>query len=215
MTKPFLVKDCALAVVSTGMAVASIIEFKDILTQIPASSLYFHFWGRHFRTTFFHPEFHNDFARWTYLHLHDRILSERLGIVDPTEYSDLEELRRAIFEIIEQRLDEIEIITWSTRENKFHFLSSIIVVFDTMLSIAHPSELKTLLPTLSATSIFYHFIDARRRTPSGKDDFSCWLTEENAGDDSLLKKIQHIDPYFLSLIEQRQKLTEIMDSHFS
>jgi Family of unknown function (DUF5752) len=215
VAQPFFVKDCALAVISTGEAAASIVEFKDVLTRIPASSLYFHFWGRHFRPSFVHPELHNDFARWTSHYLHDPILAERLGIVDPTEYADLEELRQAVLEVIEQRLEEIERISWSTRENKFHFLRSVIVVFDTSTTIAHPFELKTLLPTLTATSIFYHFIDARRRTPTSIDDFSSWLAEEGGEYADLLKKIQHIDPYFLSLTEQRQKLTEIMGSYFS
>lgn len=215
MAKPFFVKECALGVLSTGEAAGSIIELKEILSRINTTSLYFHFWGRHFRPSFTHPEFHNDFARWAYTALHDPILAERLGILDPTEFEDLEELRQATIEIVEQRLDEIELIRWSTREHRFHFLRSIIVVFDTTTTISHPCELKTLLPTLSSTSIFYHFIDARRRTPNGTDDFSYWLAEEGPEYGDLLKKIQHIDPYFLSLNEQKQKLTEIISNHFA
>ena len=161
------------------------------------------------------PEFHNDFARWTYLYLHDHILAERLGIIDPTEYADLEELRKVLIEIFEQRIDEIEYSFWSKGENKFHFQRSIIIVFNTARSVEHPSELKNILPTLTTTSIFYHFIDARRRTPTGMDDFSFWLAEEGPMYKDLLKQIKHIDPFFLSLTEQRQKLTEIMSTHFS
>lgn len=214
MAKPFYIKDCALASISTGEAASSMAEFKQILTHIPTSSLYFHFWGRHFRSTFVQPEFHNDFARWSYYYLHDRILSERLGIIDPTDYGDLENLRDHLVEIVEQRLDEIEFAFWSIGENKFHFLRSTIIVFDTAMTINHPSELARILPTLSASSIFYHFIDARRRTSTGVDDFSFWLAEEEPIYSPLLSQIQHIDPFFLTLTEQRQKLTEIMDAHF-
>jgi hypothetical protein len=210
VTRPFYVKDCVLAVLSTGEAASSMSEFKHILTHIPTSSLYYHFWGRHFRSTFVQPEFHNDFARWSYYFLHDRILSERLGILDPTEYGDLEDLRSAMIEILEQRLDEIKFAFWSKGENMFHFLRSTIIVFDTAITIEHPIELKQILPTLSPSSIFYHFIDARRRTSTGIDDFSFWLAQEGSVYETLLKKIQHIDPFFLSLVEQRQKLTEIM-----
>ena len=215
MGKPFKIKDCALAVVSISEAAASIIEFKEKLMRIPVSSLYYHFWGWHFRPSFVHPEFHNDFARWTHQHLHDSILAERLGIIDPTEYDDLENLRKKILEVIEERIEEIEFLTLSTKENKFHFLRSVIVVFDTGVVIGHPSELKMALSAFSDTSIFYHFIDARRRTAAGTDDFTAWLIEENVNDDALLQKIQHIDPYFLSLAKQKQKLIEIMDSYFS
>ncbi len=215
MENPFLVRDCALAVVSTGISAASIVEFKEAIAKVPAGSLYYHFWGRHFRTSFVDPGLHNDFSRWTYLQLHDRILSERLSIIDPTEYVDMEELRRVIIEIFDQRLDEIEFATWSTRENRFHFLRSVIVVFGTATSIQHPHDLKNVLPTLSTTSIFFHFIDARKRTQNNIDDFSCWLSQYGSQYTDLLQKIQHIDPYFLSLAEQKQKLSDLMNEYFS
>ncbi len=214
MTKPFFVKDCALAVVSTGKTASSIEEFKEVLPYISLSSIYFHFWGRHFRPSFDHPELHNDFARWSYLVLGDHILSERLGIIDPTEYVSLEELKMEVLEVMEQRLEESEVPAWSVVKNKFHFQRSVIVIFDSEKTIKHPSELKAILPTLTATSIFYHFIDARRRTSTGVDDFTAWLSEATPETPDLLKKIQHIDPYFLSLTEQRQKLSEIMEEYF-
>lgn len=213
MVEPFSVKDCALAVISTGISAASIVEFKGAITHIPTSSLYYHFWKRHFWHSFVYPEFHNDFAEWAYHYLHDPILSERLGIIDPNEYSSLDELRNEMLEIIEQRIDEMEYIQWSTRENKFHFLRSEIIVFDTMSIIETPAKLITVLPQLTSTSIFYHFIDARRRTPNKMDDFSNWLKDFGPEYEVLLKKIQHIDPYFLSLKEQRERLTQIIGAH--
>jgi hypothetical protein len=214
MAKPFFVKDCALGVMSAGEAASSLIQFKEVLTRIPTSSLYFHFWGRHFRTSSAHPELHNDFARWAYLHLHDHVLAERLGIVDPMDFDNLEELKKMLLELLEQRLDEVEHYMWTTtRENRFHFLSSVIIVYDTTTTISTPADLKSTLPTLTTSSLFYHFIDARRRTPTGTDDFSFWLAEEGI-DGELLLKVQHIDPYFLSLTEQRQKLTDIMVGYF-
>jgi hypothetical protein len=213
MAKPFCVKDCALAVMSTGEAAGSLVELKEVLGRVPTSSLYFHFWGRHFRPFFLHPELHNDFALWAYRHLNDHILAERLGILDPMDYNSLEELRKAILEAIEQRLDEVEHLWGTSRENKFHFLRSRIVVFDTEMTIECPADLKTHLPAFTSSSFFYHFIDARRRTADGSDDFSAWLTEE-AVNGELMHQIQHIDPFFLSLLEQRQKLTEMLVNHF-
>lgn len=211
--EPFLIKDCALAVISTGISAASIIEFKAAIAHIPASSLYYHFWNRLFWNFFIYPEFHNDFADWAYRYLHDPVLSERLGIINPTEYSNTENLRNDVLEIFEQRIDEMEAIQWSIRENKFHFLRSEIIIFETDKKMTHPSELKTVFPTMSLSSIFYHFIDARIRTFNGKDDFSSWL-EEGREYGELLNKIQHIDPYFLPLAEQKQKLIDIFHGYF-
>ncbi len=216
MTQPFYVKDCALAVLSTGEAAGSLSELKERLSTIPSSSLYYHFWGRRLRPSFGHPELHNDFALWTYLCLHDKVLSERLGIIDPTDFADLEDLRGTLLHVLSERLqEETHFVAWPTQENKFHFLESIIVVFDASTTIDKPADLKIHLPSFTHTSLFYHFIDARRRTASSRDDFSVWLQEEGGPEyDELVNKIQHIDPYFLSLHEQKHKLIEIINRHF-
>ncbi len=172
MPDPFYIKDCALSVIATGESASTLLELKEILKRIPLSSIYHHFWGGRLRETFIFPEFQNDFARWAHKYLHDDILSEKLGVLDPTEYANLDEIREVMIEIIEQRLDEVEIIVWSSKRSRFHFLRSIVVVFDTPLVVNHPSELKQIIPNLSPSSIFYHFIDARKRTPTGIDDFS-------------------------------------------
>ena len=209
---PFHVKDCSLALIATGEAAASLVELRDQLYRIPTSSLYYHFWGGRLRLSFAHPEYHNDFSYWAHFSLHDEILTERLSIIDPTEYADLEELRKRVIDIIEERLEEIEYVVW-TRENKFHFLRSIIVVYDVGQKTMAPSELKGIIPKIPLTSIFYHFIDARRRTQEGSDDFSLWLSSFDRQFSELISKIKLIDPYFLSLSEIRQKLVELFNQY--
>jgi hypothetical protein len=44
------------------------------------------------------------------------------------------------------------------------------------MTLEKPAELATAMLNLTTSSIFYHFIDARRRTSDGRDDFSDWLT---------------------------------------
>jgi len=56
------------------------------------------------RSTFDNPDDRNDFAVWSKLYLGDRVLAERLGILDPYEYSSLGELRGATLEVIDERL---------------------------------------------------------------------------------------------------------------
>ncbi len=213
MSNPFDVKDCNLSLRTTGAIAESLIEFKDLLCQIPASSLHYHFWGRRLRLSFVHPEYHNDFAEWAHFGLRDEILAERLTIIDPTEYSDIEELRKQVIDIVEERLEEVEYILWRRKEYKFHFLQSIIIVYNLGITTQTPSDLKSIVPKLSNTSIFYHFIDARRRTPNGIDDFSSWLL--SFGDEfvELVKKIKLIDPYFLLLSEIKQKLVSLFNEH--
>jgi len=70
-----------------------------------------------------------------------------------------------------------------------------------------------LIPDLSLGSLFYHFIDSRRRSPSGGDDFSEWLKSWGDQYQNLLDEILTIDPYFNSLIELREVLAAIFNSY--
>jgi len=210
MTEPFQPKDCNLSLISMGKTAENLVEMRDQFQKIPTSSIYYHFWGGRLRLSFVHPEYHNDFAHWAHFALHDEILTERLAIVDPTEYPEVEELRKKVLEIIEARIGEVDSTIWCHTEWKFHFLRSIIIVSNMGAPVNNPPELKGVLPRLTHTSVFYHFIDARRRTPNRIDDFSTWLSTFGSDYEDLSKKIQLIDPYFLSLSEIREKLVELL-----
>jgi hypothetical protein len=211
----FLVKDCVLSTISTGEHAGTLIEFRDKLTTIPEGCIYHHFWGGHLRPAFVDPEYHNDFAVWAHRTLHDDILAERLGIIDPTEFSDLEQLRRVVLEVVEERLDEREAFYWSKKQEHFHFVRSKIIIFSTPLQITTPLDLITIVPTMSTHSIFYHFIDAKRRSPEGEDDFSIWLKSFGEEYHDLIYQIQTIDPYFFSLVELRKELVRIIKNYFT
>jgi len=105
-TAPFRVMDCALIRMSTGLKAQNLRELLQGVRQAPAASIYHHFWGRLLEPTFDEPEYGNDFAAWAARGLNDRALAERLGTIDPGEFADLEELRAAVIDAIEMRLDE-------------------------------------------------------------------------------------------------------------
>ena len=213
-TEPFFVKTCSLAAIATGQRASSLLELRDRIASIEASSIYFHFWGGHMYPQFAHTQHHNDFSNWVYHRLHDNALSEQLSVIDPTEFENLEELRQEVLETIEKRLDDYEIIFWTMKEDQFHFIDSTIVVFDSSLNISNPEDLPNVIPMLPPSSIFYHFIDARTRTPDKVDDFSTWLKVFGNKYDSLIEKIQSIDPYFLSLTEFRDELAKVLQNYF-
>ena len=98
-------------------------------------------------------------------------------------------------------------------EHPFFFMRSQIVVFDTRLRVATPEQLTGMIPELSLGSLFYHFIDSRRRSASGGDDFTEWLKCWGDQYQSLADQIKTIDPYFNSLIELRENLAACFTSH--
>jgi hypothetical protein len=177
-------------------------------------SIYYHFWGGRLQRHFVYAQHHNDFADWVYHRLHDYVLAEKLAIIDPTEFEHLEDLRQEILETIELSLDDYEIVLWTKKGDRFHFIRSSIFVFESSLIISQPEDLPKILPSLSPSSIFYHFIDARARTTEKIDDFSEWLKMYGEKYKALIENIQLIDPYFLSLTQLKEELIQAMQNYF-
>lgn len=207
MQHPFAVKDCTLIAIATGEEAHNLRELSDRLKTIHPGCIYYHFWGGMLRPHFYEPEYQNDFAAWAWRSLHDSRLAERLAILDPSHYPDIEDLRHALIDIIEERLSESEWVPWARSGQHFKYIRSQIVVFDTGKRIDRPDEMAAHIDGLANGSVFYHFIDARRRTESGRSDFVEWLQAD--GDeryDALIRRINAIDPYFTNLAELRQEL---------
>lgn len=215
MDEPFAVKDCTLLAIATGKKAQNLLELRNRLETISTDCIYYHFWGGLLHPKFDNPEYQNDFARWAQNGLHDGALAERLGIIDPTDFDNLEDLRQELLELIDERLDETEMVPWSRPGNHFHFIHSQIVVFDTKKRIARPEKLLTLIPNLSTSSIFYHFIDARRRFPRALDDFSLWLQSSDGKYRDVIRELKDIDPYFSSLVELRALIAGVFAKHIS
>lgn len=213
--KPFAVKDCTLITIATGVKAQNLKEFGDGISKVPLSSIYHHFWGRLLRPQFDEPEYNNDFASWAFRGLHDKELAERLSMVIPTDFDNLEALRHEVIEVIEQRLDENQLIPWAKTDQQFYFLKSQIVVFDTGLRFDDPGQMLPHLKTLSTGSIYYHFIDARSRTKEKHDDFSTWISGLAEQFAPLLTRLCSIDPYFSSLKEIRQIVSINFDNFFN
>ena len=188
-------------------------ELRDTIRDIHPGSIYHHFWGTLLRPQSSSRDYNNDFATWCHFSLHDNRVAERLAVIDPADYSDIEDLRQELLDIIEERLDETELMLFAQADQQFHFVRSIIVQFDTHRRLAHPRELVGTLPGLSVGSVFYHFIDARRREPLGVDDFRAWLEGWGPKYESLCGDVAEVDPYFDSLFVLREKLSKVVTDH--
>lgn len=210
--EPFRVKDCALLSLATGVRAQNLKELRDGLLSVPESSLYHHLWGRLLRPRFDEPEYNNDFATWAHRALHDKGLAERLSMVIPADFGDLDQVRQEVVEIVEQRLDESEWSSWARADAQFHFLQARMVIFDTGISVGSPEELAGVLPGLPTGSVYYHFIDARRRTEERTDDFCAWLAGWGGSCKGVVEELSGFDPYFSSLQEIRRELAEIFQA---
>jgi len=211
---PFAIKDCALISLATGKRAQNLRELRERIQTIDPESIYYHFWGVLLRPSFEDPEFKNDFASWCRHSIQDDKAAEKLSIIDPTEFDTLDELRAEIIDVIEERLEETEFVRWAQLDEQFNFVTFQTVVFDTGNKIDKPSDLPTAIKNMSISSIFYPFIDARRRTPDRTDDFRVWLRGcgEQYGD--ICDQVALVDPFFPSLRELRDQLAEVFGKAF-
>ena len=212
---PFEVKDCALLIRMSGLPPAiNLRELRDRIAACSDNVLFHHFCETTLRGTFDNPDYRNDFAVWAKLYLGDRVLAERLGILDPYEFSSLGELRTATLELIDERLGESTMIPWARPGDEFYFMEATTVVFDTGMRITHPGELAASIGAMTGGSVYYHFLEARRRPPFGKDDFTAWLHENDDGERNrpYIEALARIDFYFHSLARLRRELIKVLSA---
>lgn len=211
MPDPFAVKDCALIAIATGRRAWTPRELLDTLRGIDGDSIYYHFWGGLMQPRFEEREFNNDFAGWAYHTLRDQPLAERLAMVDPTQFTDIQALRAELIEVIEERLDEDDNLQWARAPHPFGFVRSQIVVFDTGRRLETPGDLGAAIDGFSPGSVFYHFIDARRRGLQHLDDFRGWLAFFGDAHADLCARLGAIDPFFQPLTELRDQIAAAFD----
>ena len=205
----FSIFECAPVFIATGISAFTLRELIESLRIVHPGSIQHHFWGRLLRPVIDEPEYSNDFAAWAGRELGDKVLAERLSVIYPTDYIDVEEFRLGIIDIIEDHLDEDLISHAATARQPFHFLRSQLVVFDTGTRIRDFSELADAVKGMSEGSIFYHFVEARNRTGKRCDDFSAWLESCAADYHQVCAELTAIDPYFSSLGQIRDRLENL------
>lgn len=212
MPAPFTVMDCAILARTTGLAVQSLRELRDALFKAEPESIYYHFWGGLMRPTFDDPEFMNDFAVWVRRELRDRKLAERLAMVEPSRHASIEDLREELLELVESRLDELDRPLWVGRDGQFNFLAACITVIPTRDTIETPEGLRDVVGRFSRGSLFYHFVDARRRREDGLDDLRAWL--DGFPDQRyapLSAELAGVDPFQGSLVRLAEQVRRAVD----
>lgn len=206
---PFEVKDCALITRMGGVeAAVSLRELREGIARCPLECLFHHFCETQLRPTFDDPEFSNDFAVWSAKQVRDRVLAERLGVLNPYDFDHLEHLRSAALEVIDDRLAEVGHHQFAPAGEEFRFMRAVTVVFDVGMELHTPEDLVNRLPEFSTSSVYYHFVEARRRTEGHLDDFSSWLAGFGSGTEKLLQALHGIDFYYLTLPELKDALLD-------
>src|SRR5437016_1383974 len=145
------------------------------------------------------------------VHRGDRVLGERLAVVDPFDFADPEQLREELISIVSDHLGHLRAPPRVDDGEPFHFVQSHVVEIPTGLEARTLAEFRDRLAEVEASAIYYHTVLARARLGRGAGDFAGWL-RGSLGRDDLAAAVERTDPYLSSLERVRSRLLDVLDA---
>lgn len=185
-------------------------ELMDRLEEVPAGSIFYHTHGYFLRHRPLTTAYGNDFARWVAVEVRDLALAERLAVVDPFEFPDLEALREELVSIIHDHLRRLEAVPRAGAGRAFHFQQSHIVQVDLGLRVTTLAEFREALAAVDGSAIYFHMVEARARLGRPSGDFAEWV-RTSLDLPALAERMERIDSFMTSLERVRARLLSLVD----
>jgi len=196
---------------ATGLRAATVPQLAKLLRQVPPSCLYYH--THHFllQHHFLTPEPTNDFAYWVTEILGEARLGELLASVDTMDYSDLEDLRGALVEILDTYLAAHPGVRFrfASEGEEFFFLKSTHAIMATPHTATTLLEFAQALEQVSLNSLYFHLFESRLRLGHPTSDFSVWLADQ-LGLTELATQVSRLNPYAHTLEALRAMLLALI-----
>jgi Family of unknown function (DUF5752) len=185
-------------------------ELMEQLEEVPADSIFYHTHGYFLRQRPVGLAYGNDYARWVAVDVRDQALAERLALVDPFEWRQLEELREELVSIIDEHLSRLTSVPRVEFGETFYFQQSHVIQVPLGATARTLAEFRTGLATVEASAIYFHMVEARARLGRATGDFAEWL-RESLGLTELAERIGRIDTYMTSLERVRARVLALVD----
>ena len=185
-------------------------QLADLIDEVSLDSIYYHTHGFFLRHKFVAGAYPNDFATWAAVQVRDRVLGERLAMVDPAHFPNLQALREELVSVIDDHLRGLQVVPSSLLGEPFEFIQSRTVEIPTGIEVRTLEELRNALLDVDASAIYFHLVEARMRLGRGQNDFAAWL-EHGLGLQALAARIRAVDPYAGSLERARTRLIQLCD----
>jgi len=205
MNNPFIFKSELWIPKYTGIKVYSINEFIKALKEVDKFSIFYHMYINIFNYHNLPTFYTNSISYWFFKNGY-LLLAEKLSIIDPLDYFDLEELRIALINILEKNYDK----NWNRKEKyPFYFITAEREIIECG-NIAHNlDEFIEGIKKSSINSLFYHLITSRIENKTIINDYSAWLY--SIGEAKKAEKINKLDPYTLTLYEIKEEIIKILE----
>jgi len=185
-------------------------QLADLIDDVSLDSIYYHTHAFLLRHKFMAGAYPNDFATWVAVQVRDRVLGERLAMVDPAAFPNLQALREELVWVIDDHLRGLALVPGIILGEPFEFIQSRIVEIPTGITVRSLQELRDALLDVDASAIYFHLVEARLRLGRGQNDFAAWLGQ-GLGLAELAAKVRAVDPYTGSIERARTRLIQLCD----
>ncbi len=197
----------------TGKNATNLRELLQFLREMSEPVLEYHLWQSRLALTQTVVEYTNDFALWAAKALNDPNLAERLGSIDPFEYEELTQIRDAMVELLEEYLWDFPFNPEVRPGYELYFCEASSVIMRSGFSAQTLRQFCAAIRTVGLDSVYYHFVEARRRLRDRKkDDFFHWI-ETNFEMPDLVSAMRGIDIFFYTLAEIRDTILSLIKQH--
>ena len=185
-------------------------ELLEHLEEVPLDSIYFHTHSCFLRERTLRGAYPNDFATWAAIQVRDRVLGEKLGIIDPQDVSDLESLRVEVVSLIEDHLSQVGSVPRVIFGEPFYFMQSRVLEIPTGVKVRTLREFRDALARVDTAVVYLHVVEARGRKGRRRNDFAAWI-DEQLGLGELAAAVARLNPSPLGLEAVRHRLLALCD----
>ncbi len=206
MINPFIFKAEFWIPKFTGIKAFSLKDFIETLKNIDKFSIFYHMYINIFNYHNLPTFFNNSFSYWLYKN-NLLPLAEKLSIVDPMEYFDLEELRCSLIKILEESYNK-------DLDKKIIEPFFFITVEREIIEYKNPAhtlgEFIRKFKKSSINSVFYHLVTSRIENKTLINDYSSWLV--SIGENKKAELINKLDVYNMNLYEIKKEIIKILET---
>jgi hypothetical protein len=185
-------------------------ELLEHLEEVPLDSIYFHTHSFFLRERTLRGAYPNDFATWAAIQVRDRVLGEKLGIIDPQDTGDLESLRTEVVSLIDDHLSQLGSVPRVMFGQPFYFMQSRVLEIPTGVKVRTLREFCTALADVDVAAVYVHVVEARGRKGKRRNDFASWV-DEQLGMPELAAAVARLSPFPFGLEELRRRLITLCE----
>lgn len=151
----------------------------------------------------------NNFASWVLHVLHERILAERLAMVDGATSASIAEIRDTLVRLVSAHGGQMEHGPHALPGREFHLLTVEGDVVQTGATAGSVAELVGGIRDASRESLIYHVYTGPLRGQE-HDDFSVWLDAIGRGD--LAAQVRAVPVWTLPVEALGERLTQTLEN---